>query len=50
MANQKCKNCGTVEDIEVTDVSVTEDGDTYTLKTSTDGCSECGFFHWDDVE
>ena len=50
MANQKCRNCGNVEDIEVTDVSVTEDGDTYTLKTSTDGCSKCGFFHWDDVE
>lgn len=50
MANQKCRNCGNVEDIEVTEESVTEDGVTYTLKTSTDGCSECGFVHWGDAE
>ena len=50
MANQACKNCGNVEDIEVTEETITEDGETITLKTSANGCSQCGFTHWEDAE
>ncbi len=49
MAEYKCRNCDNIEEVEVTDTEVTIDGITMTHKVSSDGCSQCGFTHWEDV-
>ena len=49
MANYRCTNCSNVQDVEVTEVTIDNEGETTTVKSSTKKCTRCGWTHWEDV-
>lgn len=51
MAEYRCKNCDNVEEVTVTNQTITDGDESWTVKSSGEtGCTVCGFTHWEDAE